>query len=59
MGRAVPAQTCWRSCRANGRVCYYVIGPDGKVLLAYSGFSADRERQIEVLIEKHLPRPPG
>ncbi len=45
--------------RVNGIPAYYVIGPDGKVLLAYSGFSADRERQIEVLIEKHLPRPPG
>ncbi len=39
----------------NGIPAFFLIGPDGKVLLTYSGYSPDRERQIEALIDKALP----
>lgn len=38
----------------NGVPSFFLIGPDGKLLLTYSGFSPDRERQVEALIEKAL-----
>jgi thiol-disulfide isomerase/thioredoxin len=33
---------------------FFLLGPDGKILMASSGYSADRERQIDALIEKTL-----
>ncbi len=40
--------------RVIGIPTFYVIGPDGKILMAHSGVSADYERQIEALIDKTL-----
>ncbi len=40
--------------KAAGIPTFYLIGPDGKVLLARSGFSPAQDREIEATIEKTL-----
>jgi thiol-disulfide isomerase/thioredoxin len=40
--------------KVTGIPTFYLIGTDGKILLASSGVSADAERQIEALIEQAL-----
>jgi thiol-disulfide isomerase/thioredoxin len=45
--------------RVQGIPAFYLIGPDGKILMASSGYSPDRERQIDALIEKTLQSRPG
>jgi thiol-disulfide isomerase/thioredoxin len=42
--------------KAGGIPTFYLISPEGKVLLAFSGYSADGERQIEALINQELKK---
>ena len=45
--------------RAVGIPTFYLIAPDGKILLAFSGFSASGEQQLEATIERELAKLSG
>jgi thiol-disulfide isomerase/thioredoxin len=45
--------------RAVGIPTLYLIAPDGKILLAFSGFSASGEQQLEAAIERELAKLSG
>jgi thiol-disulfide isomerase/thioredoxin len=48
-----------RTYKAVGIPTFYLIAPDGKILLAFSGFSASGEQQLEATIERELAKLSG
>jgi len=45
--------------RVTGIPTFYLIDPEGKILLAYSGLSAENARQVDELIAETLKKLPG
>jgi len=43
-----------KSYRVQGIPTFYLIGPDGRIMMAASGLSADTEKQVESLLERLL-----